>query len=264
MTGKRLSESEKLNIVHLYHKDELTIKEISLKLHRSKRTVSNYLKRKNIKQRSQSELQRRFPINETFFENINSENQSYWLGFIYADGCIYKNSLSISLKDKEHLEIFKDLISPTRTLTTYKKYVRLEIKSKLLSDSLKNLGVVERKTFTLNKLPNIPNNLLRHFIRGYFDGDGSLSYYKTKRSAKACFSILGTSSFLEDLQKVLEKECNLTSTNLMKIKGKNVYRYSKTSKIQIMSIYDYFYKDSNIYLQRKKIKFEELRPFIQK
>lgn len=92
-------------------------------------TIKNILKAYNIKSRTLSEARRNFlnyTINENAFENINSPEQSYWLGVMYSDGYItkkeYTNSFGISVaeKDKEWLVKFKEFLNYNGEIKSYK------------------------------------------------------------------------------------------------------------------------------------------------
>lgn len=243
----------------------------------SESSVSSYLQRKGVKTRNQTDSKRIYPLNHDYFKKIDTEEKAYWLGFIAADGCVSGNTftLTLSSKDEEHLEKFKNLITPTRVLKYYKsKYspiplCLLTFRSKRFVDNLINWGIVPRKTFLLDKLPNIDKNLIPHYIRGYFDGDGSIVVKKHKHSSKYIgytFSILGNKSFLEEIQNHLIQACDLTKTkiNLCKPKkNKITCQYVKGGNPQVYKLLTYLYKDSTIFLTRKYDKFLELKDKVE-
>ena len=173
-------------------------------------TIYNILKYYNIPRRSFKEARRNylnFTLQEDYFEEINTKEKAYWLGFIYADGYIsttnkYTNYLGISLarKDKEHLEKFKQALKYNGEVKDYEvtqgykigsPYSRLLIGSNKLVEDLQKWGVVEHKTTKINQLPNI--TFLDDFIRGYIDGDGSL------RKSYADLRICGNFDFLQEI-----------------------------------------------------------------
>ena len=79
------------------------------------------LKRNGYEAKSASELKRKYPIQEDFFDVIDTEEKAYVLGLLYADGYnnTDRNSVSLSLKesDKEILEKVTSLIQPTKPLS---------------------------------------------------------------------------------------------------------------------------------------------------
>ena len=213
-------------------------------------------------------------IDHNYFNKIDTEEKAYWLGFIYADGNIsdytnpknHKYCLEITLKsdDKSHLELFKKHIGYEGEVTTRKvgKYeaCRISFSSKELILDLVKLGCTPRKSLTLKyPLGFIPKHLERHFIRGYFDGDGSVNTYNVKECVrpKINLSILGTEHFLNNMQEVFLRELEVTQGNLYSNETRGeVLEYKKAWK-QAMEILHYIYDDSNIYLDRKYSIFKE-------
>lgn len=139
-------------------------------------------------------------IRHDFFKNIQTELQAYLLGFYAADGSIDEKRktfrVHLSSKDSEIVYLYKDVISPDARLFSINKgtenniirvkkiidngSIGVDITSSILVTDLVNLGIGYGKTKKGWTMPNIPKNLIRHFIRGYFDGDGSVSMSYTK------------------------------------------------------------------------------------
>jgi len=192
-------------------------------------------------------------LNTGFFKSINTEAKAYWLGFIAADGGVYGNrvQLSCAAKDFEHINSFvvETLCSTNKPWYNVKTdSYQFNIFSDEMRNDLRNLGIVERKTFKL-KFPKLSDKLIHHFIRGYFDGDGSISYSKTNKCPQ--YNILGTFAFLNTLRKLAGLPVSILwnrSIRMIARCGKNVCR----------SFYDYLYRDAEIFLTRKKLRFEEV------
>lgn len=233
---------------------------------------------------------RKYTLNENYFETIDSEDKAYWLGFIYADGFITKrkpghgqNVLGITLAEKDHLEKFAGNIETNKPVKTYEKknayhkggisheHKLALISNKLVSD-VERLGVLERKTFLLENLPNIPKELKRDFIRGYFDGDGSVfiinrkAIRNTKNGLKTYsgknlgITICGTFNFLNSI--IEEIGDSDIPKNLI---YKELRRQTDTWSIKLASnkrslkFYDYIYgHNPKVYMTRKKDKFKSL------
>lgn len=130
-------------------------------------------------------------VRQNFFENIQTEIQAYLLGFYVADGSLNRKRGTIRVKvtetDKAIVDLFAKYISPdARNVINdsfdmigasgkeihVKNSAQVDITSKILSNSLDKLGYGERKTYSDLHLPDLSPELLKHFIRGYFDGDG--------------------------------------------------------------------------------------------
>ena len=133
----------------------------------------------------------KYAINHDFFVNINTEEQAYLLGFYVADGNVNEKRktfrVCISEKDKEIVEMFRKFICPNARWHEYKPYevngrnnkiylghtkIACDINSTKLVRSLVDLGYGYNKTYAHLRLPKLTDELMLHFIRGYFDGDG--------------------------------------------------------------------------------------------
>lgn len=213
--------------------------------------------------------------NLNFFDIIDNEEKAYWLGFIYADGCIsstekrpnYHVRITLSNKDKSHLEKFAKIFNieiktiPKEIAGGYgasNDIVRIDIYNKDMWINLYEIGIDSLKTYDEEAkiLENIPDELLRHFIRGVFDGDGSISLNENKSGGK--FNICGTFGLMEKLQKYLIENLELSETKLVQhIKSKMNYNLAYHGVKQIRKIYDWFYQDSTVFLERKKEIFEK-------
>lgn len=105
-----------------------------------------------------SNKQNQVTIDENIFDNINTEEKAYWLGFIFADGYISSKSfhfeLSLSLKDKDHLQKFSDFCKYTKSIKTDSYRCRFCLRNKHLWNTLNNYGCVPQKSLIL-KFPNI-------------------------------------------------------------------------------------------------------------
>lgn len=240
-----------------------SINKISKKYGLNKKTLAKYLKLNQIEITKKNDFPNCY---EEAFDVIDTEEKAYWLGFLYADGYVCTNEFSIglnlSIKDIDHLRKFKNFIkyqydikiSQTHQFGSKSCYGKngrrlfmcsIKIGNKHLRQSLIDKGCIPRKSLILS-FPDESvfkdKSLIRHFIRGYFDGDGTIS------SSKRIFSIqiVGTKNILEHIQEYLgigylrqKKNCN-----------EHIYRltyFNKKAKKAAKIMYD----NSSIYLQRK-------------
>lgn len=201
-----------------------------------------------------------YPRDELYFNQINTPEKAYWLGFLYADGCVHDgttNEISINITDKEHTEKFKNAIKAINNKITETKDNRMPnskplyqftIKDKQLHSDLIKWGCVPKKTFLIEKIPNIPRDYISHFIRGYFDGDGSLHWLQSTNNYRISFTS-GSKKFLQEILK--ELECS--SINISQQKDSNTYYFQIAGRKQVEKILNYLYKDSaeNMRLDRK-------------
>ena len=196
------------------------------------------------------------------FEKIDTEEKAYWLGFLYADGSVgskeNKIELGLAEKDLKQIEKFKTFLKINNKISYREssKSYRISFRSDKCKQDLINLGCVPKKSLILTfpSEEQVPNNLIKHFIRGYFDGDGHIPKDKYSRDAQ----FISTRSFCEYVQKYLKELLDINSVVTLNIKDKNSPRYNGVTctwrikdKKSSKKFYDYIYKDANMYLKRK-------------
>ena len=220
----------------------------------------------------------KYKVNQNYFEVIDNEWKAYWLGFMYADGTNqikrnnkknkmeYTAKLTLSKIDKYHVEKLKNSIQTDSPIKNKEVKLKgktfysstLNICNRKICEDLNNLGCIPNKSLIL-KFPTekqVPNYLIRHFIRGYFDGDGCIHINLEKRNV--ILSFMGTYDFLNSLKEIFEKELNISKVKIVEREGNKAVCLSYGSIISVEKIYKYLYKDCNIYLQRKLDKFNTL------
>jgi|SRR5437660_9429602 len=148
------------------------------------------LKQQGIEPRTNSEAHRKYSLNEAFFEKIDTEDKAYWLGFLTADGTVGNDYVKLALqeRDAEHLYKFTSSLQSNHPIVLRKntlqgkvyRYAEVWIGSTRLVTALKQLGVGERKSFTVSPCEQVPINLLPHYWRGIFDGDGFITRKRSR------------------------------------------------------------------------------------
>ena len=247
----------------------LSSSEIGEKYNVTHTAILKILKKNNVHRRASETTHRKYAINESFFDLISTEEQAYFLGFLYADGSnnmLYNYSTSIGLSeiDKEILIKFAKLIyiNENDAINAVKTYDRshhdkgtecvLYINSKHICVKLYNLGCVPQKTFIL-KYPNFLNkDLHRHFIRGYFDGDGSIYGENEKFTG---VKIVSTKEFLYGVQNEIKDICSSTIYKNSKENDKNTYILTVNGNRNIQKFLNWIYGNGSIYLERKYKKY---------
>lgn len=179
-------------------------------------------------------------VDENFFETPNLIN-SYWAGFIAADGNIRKKgenvlNIQLSSKDINHLRQFMSDIKFNGKLTEYIRtnikgtfgYCNMSIVCKKICDDLKkNFNITCEKTYTL-KPPILNKNEFNYaYIIGYIDGDGSISY-DPKRD-RLCLSFVGQENVLCWFLSVLNDIENTNNYDFKTIKIKNQGKFGEVS-----------------------------------
>lgn len=221
---------------------------------------------------------RSITLNECFFDVVNTELSAYWLGFIYADGCVtFKSrsnrlSFTLSVKDIDHLKSFAEDVGSGRSrIYTYqtrndferkierraKNYnsklvidaCKFEVYSKRLISSLVLHGAVPQKTFKLCFPESIGFDVVRHFVRGYFDGDGYVSVSGKDIESGFC----GTFELLSGIAHHLNISAGITSLKV--VPDGNIYRLRIRSKTKNRLLSEYLYHGASRFLNRKKSVF---------
>jgi len=208
----------------------------------------------------------KYTVDSNYFNEIDSEEKAYWLGFLYADGYVrlrHKGGhlkLKLCTKDKCHIELFKQHIKSNQLIKDdvelfkkdgkeYKSFAStLNIYNLNLVNCLIKHGCVQNKTQKI-RFPEIDESLKYHFIRGYFDGDGCIHKRKIYENL-FCITIVSNNNFCRDLLNILK---------MGKLKDFNNYSILKIEKIEDVKIFrDLIYSDGKTYLKRKKDIFDEI------
>lgn len=265
-----ISSELKSDIINLYI-DGLSIHKISKHLSIDRRLIAKLLKNEGISQRNKSQSRRQYTLDETYFDNISNEYAAYFLGLLYADGCnsLDRRRIEIALQEGDHdiLEKFNIALNHNKKLVfhdakgVHKNHYRLTIGSKYMAYKLNELGCVPAKSLKLT-FPEwlTDDDLIRHFIRGYFDGDGSLycSIKKNKKTPTFGWSIVSTKLFCHSVSKILEEKLGVHF--YMHASSSNGITHSLRSggNLQVHKIMTWLYRDASIFIIRKHDKYLEL------
>jgi len=223
-------------------------------------TINRFLKREGVVLRTTKETSRRYSFNTSFFNKIDNEEKAYWLGFIYADGYLIENQhnglgITLGIKDKNHLVKFNESLSSNHPVKEYRgksaysksgfvNFCRVHLMGEEVKNQVKKLGVIPNKTKFLT-FPNdtiISSNLISHFIRGYFDGDGCIHLDKSN-----CFRVIlaGQKVFLD----VIVEKLNIKEYTMKERQGCFELQINKQKNMN--DFLSKIYSNSTIYLDRK-------------
>jgi predicted DNA-binding protein YlxM (UPF0122 family) len=247
--------------------------EIAEKLKVTGGAIWKILKKNNVQMRDDEECRREYLINKDFFDEIDSQEKAYFLGFLYADGGNIKQGnfvrIDLSELDKDILFklsrlIYKEDSDNRVTFCDRKekgKFVYLNINSKYICSQLEKLGCTPKKSLTI-EFPKCLNDkeLIRHFIRGYYDGDGGININSNK---KAGLKIISTLEFCTSMKDYIQDEVDINFGFYNDVKGKNVYTINSCGNRQIRKFLNWLYKDATIYLQRKYDLYLKLNDIIK-
>lgn len=200
----------------------------------------------------------RYDYNRNFFEKIDTEEKAYWAGFIAADGNIRKDfhklRIELNIQDIKHLEKFRSSIKGNMPIKEWKRLNNhscyIEVNSVKICKDLFQYGITPNKSLTLEiNFEKIPYSLQHHFIRGYFDGDGSLNMYEKNGHELWEINFIGTKHFLNYIMKFFNKQHKISTCG-------NNFRFNFKKGTDIKDILNILYKDATIVLDRKKNKYD--------
>ena len=252
----------------IYWEQGLGVTEISKKLNLATGYISRFLNKIYGETREKRYITkyRVYPINENFFEEINCEANAYFLGLLAADGCLTTGNTSVRIglqyKDVDILKRFIKELNTEKPLYFSKanpkrnsqpQYI-LEFSSQKMRKDLERHGLTTRKSLTLELFENILTDIFHHYIRGYFDGDGCVSWGEKVHHA-ICVTFVGSHKFCEKLT-IFLNSINISSRATKSI-SKNYSYTNIRGANNILRFYDFIYKDATIFLDRKKNKFDK-------
>jgi hypothetical protein len=257
------------NLVIERYNELKNLKKVAKSFGVSLRPIKRILKQHNLELTN-----RRYNVNHSYFKEIDTQEKAYWLGFLYADGCVRKTKsgsqlvLKLSLKDEEHLNLFKQNIESEHKInycqnkTVSKKGTPsksdsciIRINSNQIVNDLINQGCTPRKTFTIDK-PNIDKKFYKDFIRGYYDGDGNF-FYSEQTKMSVVTIVCASKKFRNYLIEVISKIPNVGKIH----ENDEKYTIKITNIIGIVNFLDYVYEESEIHLTRKKEYYEKYREY---
>ena len=249
---------------------EMTNSEISQRLNRSENAIHLQASRMGLKKYP-------YTCDYHYFDDIDTEEKAYWLGFLTADGWISKNDknnagvtgIELQYGDINHLKKFNKSIGGNYHITDRWKPCKISshpdkkhhtcvirIFSLTMYNSLVEKGFTKDKSYDCC-IPPLRQDIIRHYLRGYFDGDGCLCF--TNKSFHINFT---TASKLlsDDVASVLKSNnFNVNENIYVNSFGTTMYKidiYRTQDKINFL---DWIYKDCNIYLDRKYKKYLKVK-----
>lgn len=235
-----------------------------------KTSILGALRRQNVKQRSPAERNRLYQIDAHAFDVIDTEEKAYWWGFIYADGCIHKRSLTVTLKasDKNHLIKLKTFLKSEHPVKIVNRYIKgnkayksahYYATDRHLANRLRELGIVPKRGKFKQAITHLPKDLERHWIRGLMDGDGSVAMDSGSRGPSIGFC--GSALMMNWIREIL---ANNTGTNpdlsIQKHRIASLYYLSFSGNVVAHAVSDWLYQDATIWLSRKKKRVDNWLP----
>lgn len=223
----------------------------------SEDTIRKWMRENNISTRT-----RKYTLDENYFENIDSPECAYWVGFLSADGYASRRGelvLELQERDYNHIEKFKKAIKSSAPIQTIKRgnlkqftHYKLYIRGKKMVTDLSNYNIVSNKSLTF--IPkNIPEDLFKYWIIGYMDGDGCV--YIAKNRIKITFT--GTYETLSIIKNFFQSSNKIRREHRCE---NNTYAFTLEVAKSEHFLSEINYKNLPFALERKK---SVIAPFIQ-
>lgn len=254
-----LTEERKIRIKECYEQYH-NINKVCKIMKCDSRTVSDILKEYDVEKISMSIVRRKYNIDDNYFEVIDTPNKAYALGMIFADGTISKNgnyiTISLQERDKSILEALNNEYGGNRHLTfinynsknsNWQNQYSFSVCSKKMKDDLIKHGAIPNKSLALEFPKDVPNDLIKHFIRGYFDGDGYIS-----KKEDRC-ELISTEDFCKKLSLIVKEKLNINSSIMYchNQKDKPTRSFQIAGKHQVKNFLDWIYGDAELFMERK-------------
>lgn len=180
----------------------------------SSETIKRVLEKENVKTRGN----RKHFYNEHIFDKIDTPEKAYWIGFITADGYVNekRNFLRIKLQesDLDHLKKFISFIGGDEGMIKYEyhnltgnKQYYAEVNGKCFINSLVKLNIRQAKSSGKEQLSPIPEEYIKDYIRGLWDGDGHIGLKQ--------IDLISSVEILRFVQEYLKEKCSINVNKIL-------------------------------------------------
>lgn len=264
----------------LIYSDFKSLRQISREIGVSRSVINRWLKECSIQKKS---FRSNIKINYKFFDKIDTEKKAYWLGYLWCDGYNNlkgrngkrKNSLYLVSIDKDVVQKFKSDLNSDHLIKNYnsnsysgynegkfREMYSINICNKYLSERLAiNYGLIPHRTTAIFLKDLVPKNLMRHFIRGIIEADGSISICKPQgRNTKNTY-LISFSTYKELIEIALDYfiEFDLIDKRKKVVHRKgDCYGCKIQGALQPIKILDHIYNDCHVYMNRKYNKYKNI------
>lgn len=269
MAKKEFSQEQIQDIINKYQNEHYAMQKIGETYNVSRKVINRILIENNI---SINRDNHKYTADYRKFENIDSPEKAYWLGFIAANGCVYvreKNAtikIDLHEKDEEHLEKFKTFMNSNVNIRHFindsgfskdapSPMCGISFNSKLMAQDFINHGIVPRKSLVLQP-PLIDEKYYLPYILGYFDGDGTI--YKFNQDKEYNIGFIGSYDTISWINQII----GLNATLEQRDKNSQTYYIRCGGTNKPYSILKMLYNSVDIHLERKYLLFKELESVV--
>lgn len=254
-------------IIEEYLSKKYFLKDIAAHFNISQYQINTILRKNNIPKYDPHFLypqnQRKYPLNEHFFD-VENENMAYVLGLLASDGTIRKDSnevkLTLAEQDVELLNLLYQNIGgrPIKIYEDSKGYKNAtwSFSSQHIKQKLAEYNIIPQKTFNFYFPTNLDKRYWIDFIRGFFDGDGSVSTAGPHAIRWQLCS--ATKDVLETIIQYLNDEFDIKAPTIQQEQRVHPLYIVQYSSIPTRQIYHILYPENCWRLERKYKKFTEI------
>lgn len=256
--GDSFWDSQKEYVIDLYINSRMSANKIAKIYNCDASTICRHLKRWNIQIRKER-YNSKYSIRTDCFDIIDDEQSAYFFGLLYADGHLSKQGcIMLTMKDLDIVEKYKAFLETDKpiTINKYGNY-ELNIKCKRIYDSLVHKGFNNRKSYYIDfsyLKSFVPDVLEHHFVRGMFDGDGSIRVYKYDyiNTMQIHFGFTGLLEAVNYIKQYF-------GINTKTVKESDItYTCVSSSRQKVIEIYNMLYANATVYINRKHDTFEKI------
>jgi hypothetical protein len=215
-----------------------------------------------------------YTFNESYFNTVDTEEKAYFLGLLASDGYVSdKGTIAIGLsgkRDRVILERFKRAVGFEGPITSKQpsypgsqRHYTVSLNSKQMAADLARHGIIPRKSLVYEFNDQLPEHLIRHYVRGVFDGDGSVSY---RKDGSFMLGLIGSRRFIVNLHAYMAIRIGLKPhIEYCKLPRSLEIAQLKTGGNYVSLIWlDWMYRDAKVFLPRKEAKYQLCREVVAK
>jgi len=271
---KKVISDQEVEAIYKMYKDGTKVSDIAKDFGVTNSTIYTRLNRRyGPLGKERAVNKRKYTVDESFFEIIDTQEKAYIIGWFYSDGSnsvspniakidVAEDSVDILIKIREVIGSNARIIPMKNSANSYagenaQMLYRLGIYNKKVSKQIAALGICGNVTYTRTWPEWLSEDLEPHFIRGLIDGDGCISIGKKKGFT---ISYYGTKMMCEGFSKVLSK-IGVDHRHKIDKNGHHSIRIMKQA--ECVKFADYIYNDATIYLNRKHDKYLEIKTIME-
>jgi len=192
-----------------------------------------------------------------YFDRIDTAEKAYVLGLIAADGNVYKGRVQFGLQaeDADLVAWVRDRIFPDAVIYVARKdgFRSFAMTSHKMAAGLTQWGIVPRKSRILDWPVALPNSMMRPFLLGYFDGDGSMFVIHKRGRLYPGWNISsGSPEFLIQAKEYIRKSTGVVLQKIQRRKAASLYQVSKTGRGAYV-LDQWLHEDHGLGLARKRV-----------